>query len=420
MDVEYIKRIVRDQEEETKDTFKKEKIVNRECENQHLLKSNLLVILGVRRAGKSTLAHLLLKGKKYAAINFDDERLFGIEIGEMDKILDAIYQLYGEIKYIILDEPQNVLGWELFVNRLQRRKKLIVTGSNAKLMGKELATHLTGRYTDFTLYPFSFREFLRYKDFTLDLYLTESIAQTKKYLKEYTENGGLPESFMMGKRYVLRLYEDIITKDIISRYRIRYNRDMKELAKYLVSNVASEFTFNRLKKMLDVKSVHTVKNYIDYLESSYLLFVIERFSYKLKQQMKAPKKVYAVDTGIANIGFRISPDYGKLMENLVAIELLRKKSIEPLIELYYWKDYRHREVDFVLKKGAKIKQLIQVCYGIDDSSTKEREVNSLLRASQELKCNNLLVITQEFEGKESKNGKQITFIPLWKWLLSGR
>lgn len=420
MDIEHIKRVIRDQEEEIKDTFKKEKIIRRECETQDLLKSNLLVLVGVRRAGKSILAHLLLKGKKYAAINFDDERLFGIEIGEMDKILEAFYQIYGEIKYIILDEPQNVTGWELFVNRLRRRKKLIVTGSNAKLMGKELATHLTGRYSDFTLYPFSFREFLKFKGFTPDLYLTESIAQTKKYLKEHIENGGLPESFKMGKKYVLKLYEDIITKDIISRYGIKYSRGMKELAKYLVSNVASEITYNSLRKIMGVKSVHTVKNYMEYLENSYLLFIVERFSYKLKLQMRAPKKVYAVDTGIANIGFKFSPDYGKLMENLVALELVRKKSMDPLRELYYWKDYKHHEVDFVLKKGAEIKQLIQVCYGFNVPNTKEREVNALIEASSELKCNSLLVITNDFEAEERKNRKKINYLPLWKWLLSGK
>lgn len=417
MEVEQIKRIVKDQEEEIKDTFKKERIIEREIGKINFLKSNILVIIGVRRSGKSTLAHLLLKGKKYAYINFDDERLFGIKTDELNKVLEAFYQLYGETKYIILDEPQNVEGWELFVNRVQRRKRLIVTGSNAKLLSKELATHLTGRYIDLPLYPFSFKEFLNYKKFIPDIYLTESIAKTRNYLKRYIDNGGLPESFKIGKRYILRLYEDIISKDIISRYKIKYIKDMKELSKFLVSNIASEMTYNKLKNMLNIKSVHTIKNYVDYLEASYLIFKLERFSFKLKKQILAPKKIYTIDTGIANIGFKFSKEYGKLMENTVAIELMREKSLDPLIEIYYWKDHRQREVDFIVKKGTRIKKLIQVCYDIQKYGTKKREVDALTIASQELRCNNLLVITHEFEGEDTKNGKKIKFIPLWKWLL---
>ncbi len=417
MKIEELKNIIRDQAEEIKEKFENEYIVPREVGNNELLKSNVLVITGIRRAGKSILAHLLFKDKKYAYINFDDERLFGIKTQELNKILEAFYQLYGEVRYIILDEPQNVIGWELFVNRLQKNKKVIITGSNAKLLSKELATHLTGRYIDVTLYPFSFREFLVYKKYKPDLYLTSSIAQTKRFLSEYMEIGGLPESVMVGRRYVLKLYEDIINKDIISRYRIKYVRTLKELTKYLVSNFSSEFTYHKLKKFFDIKSVHTIKNYIDFLEISYLIFKLERFSYKLKEQVLAPKKIYVVDPGIANVGFRFSKDYGRLMENVVAIELMRQKALNPLYEIYYWKDYQQHEVDFVIKQNLQVKGLIQVCYNLEDYITRERETNSLVRASKELRCKNLLIITDEYESEEIINKKRIMFIPLWKWLL---
>ncbi len=194
-------------------------------------------------------------------------------------------------------------------------------------------------------------------------------------------------------------------------------RTLKELTKYLVSNFSSEITYHKLKKFFDIKSVHTIKNYIDFLEISYLIFKLERFSYKLKEQVLAPKKIYVADPGIANIGFRFSKDYGRLTENVVAIELMRQKALNPLYEIYYWKDYQQHEVDFVIKQNLQVKRLIQVCYNLEDYITREREINSLLRASKELRCKNLLIITEEYESEEIENKKRIMFIPLWKWLL---
>ncbi len=419
MDIEEIKRIIIDQKEEIEDTFKKKKIIEREIPKEELSRSleypNILAILGVRRCGKSILSHMILKGQAYGYINFDDERVFGIEAKDLNKVLQAFYELYGiNIEYFILDEIQNVPGWELFSNRLRRTKKVILTGSNAKLLSGELATHLTGRYVDFTLYPFSFREFVELKGIKPDIYSTKSIAEIKNALKEYVRLGGFPEAHIFGRELVSRIYGDIIYKDIISRYEIRNRRSFSELARYLISNFSSEFSFRKLSEVTSIKNIHTVKDYVGYLESSYLLLVIEKFSFKLKEQLIAPRKVYCIDTGIINtIAFKFSEDIGRIMENLVAVELHRRRSYFGTEDVHYWKDHQQREVDFVLKKGETINGLIQVSYASSAGEIKEREIKALLKASEELGCGNLSIITWDYEGEIGK----IKCLPLWKWLL---
>lgn len=419
MNIEEIKKIVIDQKEEIEDTFEKKRIIEREVPKEELIKSlehpNILAVLGVRRCGKSILSHLLMSGRKYGYINFDDERFFGIEAKELNKVLQAFYELYGtDLEYLILDEIQNVVGWELFANRLRRTKKVILTGSNAKLLSGELATHLTGRYVDFTLYPFSFKEFLELKGVKPDVYSTKSIAEIKNALREYIKTGGFPEAHIFGKGIVTRIYEDIIHKDIILRYGIKNKKTFSDIARYLISNFSGEFTFSKLKDITNIKNVHTAKNYAGYLESSYLILIVKRFTFKLKEQMLAPKKVYCIDTGIINsIAFKFSEDIGKVMENMVAVELHRRKSYYDEAEVYYWKDHQQREVDFVLKEGEAIKELMQVSYASSENDIKEREITALLKASQELRCENLSVITWDYEGEIGK----IKCLPLYKWLL---
>ncbi|MEM4258219.1 MAG: ATP-binding protein, partial [Candidatus Thermoplasmatota archaeon] len=343
---------------------------------------------------------------------------------KLDLVLQAFYELYGSnIDYVVLDEIQNVERWELFANRLRRTKKVILTGSNSKLLSGELATRLTGRYSDFTLYPFSFQEFLALKGKTPSreaLYSTKKISEIKNLVRDYISLGGFPEVHKFGKSILLKTYEDIIQRDILLRYRIRNKTTFKELSKYLMSNVAQEITFTKLKNIIAVKNVHTIKNYIDYLSTAYLFFIIERFSFKLKHHMIAPKKIYCIDTGIINtVSFKVSENFGKLMENVVAVDLLRRKSYwDPESELYYWKDHRQREVDFVIKKGPRVQQAIQVTSASDEGEVADREYTALLSSSKDLHCNNLLVITWDYEAKKTIDGKQIYHIPLWKWLLS--
>ena len=410
--IDTIKTAIIDREEELKQKFQNEYIVEREAASSITLSTDAaLVITGIRRCGKSILAYMLAQNHRSVYVNFEDERL-ALDISELNTILEAIYALKGEVDLLIFDEIQSIAGWERFVARLLPTKKIVITGSNACLLSKELATFLTGRHISITLFPFSFREFCAWKKFT-PTYQTKDLAQTKMYLQEYLEKGAFPLAYKLGNVFLLEAYKDILEKDIIQRYNLKYVKVLKDLAKYLISYSGKEFSYNQLKSIFAVKSVHTVKNYISYLQNAYLVFLVERFSFKLKEQALAPRKVYCIDTGFINtIGFSISADKGRAIENIVAVELWRQGK-----EMYYWKDHQQREVDFIIKEGKKIVQLIQVCVDISNISTKEREIRALCIASKELHCTKILIITDDYDAEEKHDGLSIKYIPLWKWLL---
>jgi len=421
MDKRQIKQILLEQKEEIKEIIG-EKIIEREVENyaKQSLKNRLIkVIIGARRSGKSFLAHKILEGKNYGYVNFDDERFIGVKSRDLNDFLEEIKEIDSEIECILLDEIQNIDGWELFVNRLKRAGyNAIVTGSNAKLLSQELATHLTGRHTLIELYPFSFGEFLKRKGQKFsenDFYLTAKKANIKRLLEEYMDQGGFPELFLLDnkKQYLRDLYDKIISRDIVPRHKIKYVKSLKELALYLISNFGSKFTFQKLAKLFNIKSVHTAKNYIDYLEEVYMLFVLEPFSFKIKERISAPKKVYAIDTGLINaISFQNSPNRGRLMENIVFLELKRRGK-----EIYYYIDRTGREIDFLIKNNRKVEELIQVCFDLNDIETRDREIRALENASGELNCKNLTVITWDDEREEIIKKRKIIFKPLYKWLL---
>lgn len=418
--VEEIKSAIVDREEELCKKFQTEKIIERTAQKKaQVLVSfdTALIITGPRRCGKSILAYMLAQGKKSAYVNFDDERL-RLEAAELNKVLEAVYALKGEVEFIILDEIQNIRGWELFVSRLLQTRKIIITGSNACLLSKELATHLTGRHMDYMLLPFSFTEFLALKYIRYNVNSTADRAKVKNCFTEYIKDGGFPLVQKIGRVFLAETYKDIIERDVLQRYKIQYTTILKELAKYLISNTTNEISFNRLKEMLNVKSIHTVKNYTTYLQNAYLLFLVERFSFKLKEQLRAPKKVYCIDTGLAQmISFKVSENKGKLLENIVAIELFRDIQSTNKKEIYYWKDHQQREVDFIIKEENKIKQLIQVTDISSKIELAEREIRSIIKASRELRCKDLLVLTRDYEAKEMIEKKSIQFLPVWKWLL---
>jgi predicted AAA+ superfamily ATPase len=414
--------VVKEQREELEDIDSSERLIARENlkdGNKFLKHPNILAVLGVRRCGKSIFSYLLAKGHDFGYINFDDERLLGVKAENLNKVLEAIYELYGDIDYIILDEIQNIENWELFANRLRRTKKIIITGSNSKLLAGELATHLTGRYIDIKLFPFSFNEFLSMKRFKKQsTYTTKEIAKLFALLNEYLKLGGLPEVYKFGKGILTRIYEDIITKDIVFRYGIRKLEELRKLAKYLITNFSKEISYSKLSRILDIKHVSTVSNWISYLEQAFLIIKLERFNFKLKQQFVAPKKIYCIDNGIVNvIGFSLSENLGRLMENTVAVELQRRFATDRTSEVYYWKDHQQHEVDFVLKNGSNITQLVQVTYATSHDEVNERETKSLLKASRDLRCKNLLVITWDFSAEEKIDGILVTYKPLWSWLL---
>ncbi|MEA3378908.1 MAG: ATP-binding protein [Nanoarchaeota archaeon] len=418
-----LKSIIKEQRQELEKIERDEKIILREKtkEAESFLKyPNILIITGVRRCGKSIFSYLLEKEKASAYINFDDERLSEIKTEDLDKILQAFYELYGDIEYIILDEIQNVPKWELFATRLRRSKKIIITGSNSKLLGSELATHLTGRHLDIQLFPFSFREFLNLKGFKLEkTYTTKEKSNLLNYLKDYLETGGFPEAYKFGKSMVRKIYDDIVMRDILLRHKIKKIDELKKLGRYIISNSANEITYSKLSRILGVKHISTISNWISYFEEVFLILKLERFSFKLKQQFIAPKKIYCVDTGLVDsIGFKFSEDRGRIIENAVAIELQRRKTSKLDLEVYYWKDAQQREVDFVLKEKNKIRQLIQVSHTDSRKNIKEREIKALLRACKALRCKDLIIITWDYESEAIINDEKIKFIPLWKWLFS--
>ncbi|MFA5331421.1 MAG: ATP-binding protein [Methanoregula sp.] len=375
------------------------------------------IVIGPRRAGKSFfITRHLLKQGPFGYVNFDDEELNNKE--KIPDILTAVAELYPGAKTLLLDEIQNIPGWELLANRLARQGyTLYITGSNAHLLSKELATHLTGRHTVTTIFPFTFAEFLRTKQGEF----TES--EYRSHLIEYSVTGGFPEiltTTIDKKEYLLRLFDAVVYKDIIRRYRVRSPQGLGDLAQYLCSHVAGEYSVHRLSRVTGCKSDQTVRKYLGYLEEAFLFFSIPRFSYKVKEQVLSNRKMYCIDNGFVTAkGFRFSPNNGSLMENLVAIAL-HGLELDGSLDLYYWKNPQQQEVDFVLHKSGKVLALIQVCTDPADEKTRRREVNALLTAGRDCACKKRIILTMDEEQTKSEEWfgirGDIQYIPLWKWL----
>lgn len=420
-----IKQVLIDQREDWHQLSLRSKIIEREAYPSFRKQADadiIKVVMGIRRCGKSVFAYQLFKDKYFAFLNFDDERLAGLTHHDLNTVLKTIHEVYGDCRYFIFDEIQNVPHWELFATRLHRQGyNLLITGSNAKLLSRELSTHLTGRHIRLELFPFSFREYLHYHNIEWqDLMSTKSEGIIRQKFDEYLQYGGFPETLQPNvdrKSYIHSLYSAILARDIVMRHRIRFTKSFVRMANYLLSNYSSPTSYNKLKNLFDFKSIHTAMNYVEFLEEAYLFFFVNRLSYKLKESLLAPRKCYCIDLGfIQTLSIKHMDNYGRLFENLVAIELMRRKSYDDF-ELYYWQDYQKHEVDFVIKRGLKVEQLIQVCYAIENPDTKKREVRALLKASEELRCKNLLILTNDYEAEENLDRKTIRYLPLWKWIL---
>lgn len=375
----------------------------------------VIVISGLRRVGKSTLLYQIRQKYPGYYLNFDDERLVNFTIQDFQDLYEIFVELFGERDLFYFDEIQNIHGWERFVRRLHdEKKKVFVTGSNASILSRELGTHLTGRYLEINLFPFSFREFLRLKEWSPApdaSYITETKVRLKKYFDEYLLNGGLPEYLITKNNDYLRiLYDNILYRDIIARYNLSNEKSLKEMV-YLVANyISKEISFNSIKKSLKIGSQTTIKDYFDYFENSFLIFLVNKFDYSLRKQVYLSKKCYLIDTGLAvNLGFRVSNDIGRLLENAVFIELKRRKK-----EMYYYSD--KRECDFVIKDGLKITEAIQVCYELNEGN-RERETGGLLEAMDKFKLKKGIILTYE-QAEEIKIGsKTIKVTPVFKWML---
>lgn len=377
-----------------------------------------VVISGLRRAGKSTLlaqlAHRLGEDKFYY-VNFEDERFLGFEAGDANDLFGLLVELFGERGVFVVDEVQNVDGWEHFVRRfMEMGLKFYITGSNASLLSRELGSRLTGRYVPIELFPFSFIEFLRFRGYTVpDLarLTTVDTARLQGYLGEYLRLGGIPEPLKYPDLPLARtLYDDVLYRDIAVRHRIAEVRALKELAFYLMSNPASLVSFNKLKDQLQLGSVNTVKNYIDYLENSWLLFTMNVYDFSVKRQQVAPKKVYAIDTGLASaVGFSFSANTGRLLENLVFLALRRRTQ-----EVYYYTSPAGFEVDFYL---PETRELLQVTQNMEQPATREREVRALTDAMRGLDLSHGLILTDANAEPIEANGMTIEIRSLAEWLL---
>lgn len=365
-----------------------------------LLQNPLIkLITGPRRVGKSVFALLMLQGKNFAYLNFDDNQL--LEKWDEDLAMSALDDVYPDYDFMLLDEIQNLPNWDLWVSKLYRRgKNLIITGSNAKMLSSEMTTVLTGRYLQIEMLPFSLEETMSWKNISPDR--EEQVAQAIMLADDYMRNGGYPETIparSITKSYLSTLFDSILLKDVAQRHKVRNTTDLYNLATYLLSNFCNPISANELAGELGLSSVATTKKFCDYLNEPYLFFYLSRFNNKLKLMNKAPKKVYVVDNGfVQSTAFNLSENLGRLLENQVFVELLRRGYI-PGKTLFYYRTRNDKEIDFVTRKGAKVEQLIQVCYDMTSEKTRKRELDALVEAANELHCNKLLVITNSEQNE---------------------
>ena len=422
-----LKRILSNQKAEL-DLVDLETLCSRKEEQEIQLNSKLAqIVIGVRRSGKSTLCMkvLMQSGVHFAYINFDDERLQKVGVEELDVILQELYAIYGSFTHLFLDEVQNVDGWHLFVNRLLRQGiKLVLTGSNANLLSGELSTHLTGRYHQIELYPFSFSEYCTIRGVDAHGMTTKAYGLRDKALDEYLMSGGFPEliaSPEISKRdYLFSLREAVVKKDICQRYKIRYKQTLSDLANRLLDWFCQEKSYNDIAKEMSINSVHTVKNYITYLQNAYLLCLLPKFSLKSSERNSA-RKMYAVDNAFVSQheNALLTESFGLRLENVVAVELLRRLHSE-YEQLYYLRKVQDFEVDFVVVESSHVRELIQVTYDFVEPSTKlyNREVNGLIKGSHLTRCDNLTLIMMRGEPRDIQvEGKIVHCVLAADWLL---
>ncbi len=417
-----INNILRDQHSEFQHIIKKDNYIDREFRkvyDNHNGSSLIKTIIGVRRSGKSTFTASMLAGKDVGYVNFDERILLNTD---PDDIMSNLIELRGNFKTIFLDEIQNVDRLELFVNKLHRQGyNVFLTGSNSRLLSKELASHLTGRHITLEIFPFSFREFLVSRGIKGSPGTTREENLIKHNLKNYIDNGGFPD-VVNGENpgpYLKNLYDDILEKDIISRFNISYKSTFREMAMTLMGNAGKYASYNKLKHDFGLKSEHTSKNYLSYLEESYLILQLKKFSFKPREVERSAKKIYSIDTGLVNhVTSRSTENHGSLMENVVFIDLLRRRNyFSRNMEIYFFKDYSDHEVDFIIKHGTEVSELINVTYSEDRGDMNKREIASLISASKLLNCKKLTTITWDYEDTIQYGNVGIEAIPLWKWLL---
>lgn len=417
MNKDRLQEIVFDQ----KETFNQKRyLIQREIDLDSFIKTSLVVVIsGIRRCGKSSLLFLIkekmkLKEQDYCYFNFDDERIIPV-IDILEQIYNLHIEIYGKEPVLFLDEIQNVKGWEKFVNRIHEKGiKIFVSVSNANLLSSEISTSLTGRNKVLELFPFSFSEYLLFvgEGNNLEKLTSKSKALLLNCFHKYLEFGGFPLVVKENDLEIINGYfQDILYRDIISRFKLSQINEIKQIGLYFASNIGKIFSYATLQKISGVKSTSSIKDYLAYYEQSYLFFYLKKFDYSVKKQIMNPKKVYTIDTAISNrLGFRFSENRGRTLENLICTELRRRGK-----EVFYYSG--RSECDFLIKKGFQVDEAIQVAWSINKLNI-QREMKGLEEAMTEYDLPNGTIITVETENSELVPGNKIKIIPAWKWLLN--
>lgn len=397
--------------------------------NKYLSTGEVIVLKGIRRSGKSTLMinhirHLTGTGvdkKEILFVNFEDPRFNG----ELNSdLLEQIFEVYLEFvnhetkPHIFLDEIQHVAQWEKWVltGYELKRARFYVTGSSSKLLSREFGTALSGRFLAIDVFPLSFKEYLLFKDLPAPdkISLVTRKLIYKKAFNDYLKGGGFPKASSLEddlrRQEIIMYYETIILKDIVARHNLKNYDSVKKVALYLLSNIGKPFNLNKIKTALTL-SYDLADKYFEYLKDTFLLFEVYQYDHSLNRQFANRRKVYCIDNGIlTNTTFRISEDYGRYLENLVFIELVRRGH-----EVYFHQG--KKECDFVIKEGLNIRQAIQVSRTLHDEETKKRELEGLMEALDTYGLNEGMILTEDEEYKIDAEHRRIIVQPVWKWLL---
>ena len=414
-----MKAIILNQRKERDELLSRPYLTRRSNQDAEMLLSSHLIklITGPRRVGKSTQALLMLRDKNFAYLNFDSQQL--LDAWDANLVMRMLDDVYPGYEYLLLDEVQNLDAWDLWVSELYRQgKNLVITGSNAKMLSSEMATALTGKYLKVEMLPFSLEEFFDWNKLDLHGLSLEQQTDAAALMDDYLRNGGYPEvvaARQLTRTYLDTLFDSIVWKDVAKRHNVRNIPDLNDLAMYLVSNFCNPVSANDLTVELGFSSVNTTKKYMDYLHEPYLFYYLPRYNNKLKLMKKAPRKVYVVDNGfVAAKAFALSDNLGHLLENQVFVELMRR-GYDTDKTMFYYRSRNDKEVDFVLRNGTHIDQLVQVCYDMSSPKTEKREIDGLTECAAELNCSNLVIVTNNDERTIEKDGFRIDIVPVSKW-----
>jgi len=394
--------------------------------------SKIISIIGARRTGKTFLLLSIIKQlrEKYNKenllyINFEDDRLFPLKLEHLSLIIDAYYELFPEKKnelvYFFFDEVQNVENWELFMRRIYDNEKcrIYVTGSSSKLLSKEIATSLRGRTLTYSIFPYSFKEYIAYHNVGTDFYNTSVKANILHYFDKYTKSTAFPELIDFEQSSQVKALHDysdlIIYKDLVERFNISNRFLIKYFVKFLLSNISNPISIN--KSYNDFKSQglsvskDTLFQYLDHIADAFIVYPVNIFTDNMKEKNRNPLKIYSLDVGL-NMLFTNNINIGRIYENIVYMELRRYNE-----NIFYYK--AQQEVDFLINNINGIK-LINVSYSISEKSTREREIKGLILAMNNLDVDNAILINNELEEEIKMGNKTISVVPLWKWLLKNQ